>query len=73
MGIAHDFGATDIQLRQPRLLRRLTIECPVTKQPSDTGFELSALPSLTISPQVLLDCLECGQDHEWSVDDARFG
>ena len=52
------------------LLRRLVIRCPVTGLPSDTGFELTALPQLN-GEQVLIDCLECGQDHVWLVEDAH--
>jgi hypothetical protein len=51
------------------LLRRLTIRCPVTGRAADTGFEISAMPSATRPPHLLVDCLECGQDHEWTVDD----
>ncbi len=50
------------------LLRRLTITCPVTGLTADTGFELTALPQL-IGEQMLVDCLECGQDHAWLVED----
>jgi hypothetical protein len=60
-------AATDIQL--PILLRRLLITCPATGLPTDTGFELSQVPSVAASRQLLGDCLECGQDHEWDVDD----
>ena len=72
MGLAHDLGATKSLVGQPQLLRRLTIICPVTRQPTDTGFELTALPLVTEAPQWLLDCLECGQDHMWSVDDVSL-
>jgi len=51
------------------LLRRLAIRCPVTGLPTDTGFELTALPQLT-GEQTLIDCLECGQDHPWRVEEA---
>ena len=34
-----------------------------------TGFEITATPSVTGPPCLLVDCLECGQDHEWTVDD----
>jgi len=54
---------------QPMLLRRLLITCPATGLPTDTGFELSAVPSVSRARQLLVDCLECGQDHEWSLDD----
>jgi len=52
------------------LLRRLVITCPVTGTATDTGFELSELPAVAAGPQLLIDCLECGQDHPWRIDDA---
>jgi hypothetical protein len=72
MALTHDVGAIDVQVQRGRLLRRLTIQCPVTGRPSDTGFELTELPLVTGSAQWLLDCLECGQDHEWRADDLRM-
>lgn len=56
--------------RGPRLVRRLLIRCPVTGTSADTGFELHAFAELRRRSQLLVDCLECGQDHEWTVDDA---
>ena len=53
------------------LVRRLTIHCPATGRAADTGFEISAMPTLRARPQILVDCLECGQDHEWTVDDIQ--
>lgn len=52
------------------LLRRLMIQCPSTGLPTDTGFELTEIPRLARTRQVLVDCLECGQDHEWRLEDA---
>ena len=51
------------------LLRRLMIRCPVTGDATDTGFEITALPLISDTAHRLIDCLECGQDHEWTVDD----
>ena len=51
------------------LLRRLLIRCPVTGDVTDTGFEITALPSVPHTAHRLIDCLECGQDHRWTVDD----
>jgi len=68
MGVLHetmDAGAPPL----PRLLRRLMIACPETGRLSDTGFELSAIPRIAGPQQLLVDCLECGQDHEWRIDD----
>lgn len=61
-------AATAAVNRPTLLLRRLSITCPVTGSPTDTGFELTDVPALASSPQVLIDCLECGQDHEWDID-----
>lgn len=55
------------------LLRRLVIRCPATGRATDTGFELAAVPSVTQRPQLLVDCLECGQDHEWRLEDSFLG
>ena len=52
------------------LLRRLLIRCPVTGIGADTGWELSAVPNLVPAHNLLVDCPECGQDHQWQVDDA---
>jgi len=56
--------------RQTDLLRRLMITCPVTGLAADTGFELSAIPTLSKGQQWLIDCLECGQDHPWQLEEA---
>jgi hypothetical protein len=57
-------------VRQRALLRRLMIVCPETFRATDTGFELTAIPRLSARRQLLVDCLECGQDHEWQVEDS---
>lgn len=68
---AQSFGsvAVDRQLR-PMLLRRLMVRCPVTGISADTGLDLSSVPKLVSSEQLLVDCPECGQDHTWIADDA---
>jgi hypothetical protein len=60
----------DPLVRQRTLLRRLMIVCPETGRAADTGFELTEVPGLSARQQVLVDCLECGQDHEWQVEDS---
>ena len=55
---------------QAALLRRLMIMCPATGIATDTGFELSAVPAVSRGQQWLVDCLECGQDHPWHLEDA---
>lgn len=52
------------------LLRRLMILCPVTGRTTDTGLELLSIPTASARPQMLVDCLECGQDHQWQIDEA---
>jgi hypothetical protein len=63
-------SATTFRPKRTRLLRRLMIRCPVTGLATDTGVEPWALPAVVDGPQLLVDCLECGQDHPWDVDDA---
>jgi hypothetical protein len=73
MSVVHDERAAhsaEPRARQRTLLRRLMIMCPATGHPADTGFELSGVPAASARQQVLVDCLECGQDHEWSIEDA---
>ena len=52
------------------LAQRLMIFCPHTGLPVDTGNELSAIGRLAPRPQVLIDCIECGQDHGWLIEEA---
>ena len=52
------------------LLRRLLIRCPATGLATDTGFELTSISTASRSPQMLIDCLSCGQDHSWAIADA---
>ena len=76
MSVVHDERAP--QFPEPpvgyhNLLRRLMIRCPATGRDADTGVELSAVPSVTKGHQRLVDCLECGQDHEWRLEDSFLG
>jgi hypothetical protein len=48
---------------------RLMIACPHTGNPVDTGYEPPDIPAVAI-PHMLVDCLECGQDHRWRIEDA---
>jgi hypothetical protein len=63
--ISHQRGA-----KTRVLLRRLMATCPVTAVPVDTGYELTEIPRLGRRPQLLVDCLECGQDHSWHLENA---
>ena len=51
------------------ILHRLLITCPVTGRPADTGHERTATATLGSERQLLVDCLECGQDHPWTIQD----
>jgi len=62
--------AAEPAARPRTLLRRLMITCPTTGRAADTGFELLVLSQISSRQQILVDCLECGQDHEWRIDDA---
>jgi hypothetical protein len=46
------------------------IRCPISGRATDTGFELTSIPAVGRSPQLLVDCLACGQDHSWEIGDA---
>ena len=56
--------------RGSMLLRRLMIRCALTGLPADTGFGLAEIPAVGTRQQNLIDCLECGQDHPWQLEDA---
>lgn len=68
--VAPDPSVVPGHARGSVLLRRLKIRCTRTGLPADTGFELSEVPALAAQQQVLVDCLECGQDHPWQLEDA---
>ena len=70
MSVVHDGRAPGNQYKI--LLRHLMIICPQTGRAADTGFELTAVPRLSARQQVLVDCLECGQDHEWQVEESSL-
>ncbi len=63
-------AAVGMRATRPLLLRRLMIRCPTSGMATDTGFELSSVPTVSRSPQLLVDCLACGQDHPWEISDA---
>ena len=62
--------ASTIRPERSRLLRRLAITCPTTGVATDTGVDLWDVPAVATGQQLLVDCLECGQDHAWNIDDA---
>jgi hypothetical protein len=63
-------AAVGMRARRSVLLRRLMIRCPISGRATDTGFELTSIPAVSRSPQLLVDCLACGQDHPWEIGDA---
>ena len=72
MSVMHDQQAAHSarpRARSGTLLRRLMIVCPTTGLAADTGFELLGVPKASSRRQILVDCLECGQDHEWRIED----
>ena len=72
MSVVHEQRAAHSAERRARsgtLLRRLAIVCPTTGRAADTGFELLGVPKASSRQQILVDCLECGQDHEWRIED----
>jgi hypothetical protein len=73
-GVRHEGppNSREALARRRILLRRLSIRCPVTGLASDIGLELTALPNIT-GEQLLVDCLECGQDHVWRIEDCFLG
>ena len=50
------------------LPRRLLVACPETGLLTATGLDLWNPP--TQVRNTLVDCLECGQDHEWQLEEA---
>jgi hypothetical protein len=41
-----------------------------TGLPVDTGHELTEIRRLAPQPQMLIDCIVCGEDHAWRIEDA---
>jgi hypothetical protein len=46
------------------------ITCPVTGVPVDTGADVLSAQSKGPGGDILVDCIECGQDHQWNLEDA---
>jgi hypothetical protein len=51
------------------LSQRLMIFCPHTGRPVHTGHGLTEIGGLAPKPQTLIDCTDCGQDHDWLIED----
>jgi hypothetical protein len=59
---------TDAPYRR-RVVPHLMISCPHTGNAVDTRFDATAIPSLATA-HLLMDCVECGQDHVWRTEEA---
>ena len=53
-------------------MRQVMIRCPFTGDLVPTGLEASSLEKLDQSQYLLIDCLECGQDHGWEPSQATL-
>jgi len=51
-------------------VRQVMIACPVTNQLTPAGIETASIEKLDQPQYLLIDCLECGQDHPWEPHDA---
>jgi hypothetical protein len=67
-GVPH-FGGVGVLNRRPVPQSRVAVRCPDTGFAVFTGLGLSAVPSVNGS-QVLTECMACGQDHAWRIEDA---
>lgn len=63
------FGAIGALNRRPVPQSRVAVRCPDTGFAVFTGLGLSAVPRVE-GLQVLTDCMACGQDHAWRIEDA---
>lgn len=53
-------------------MRQVMIRCPITGDLVPTGLEVSSLQKLDQPRYLLIDCLECGQDHSWEPSQATL-
>ena len=53
-------------------MRQVMIRCPFTGDLVPTGLEASSVEKLDQSQHLLIDCLECGQDHTWEPSEATL-
>jgi hypothetical protein len=51
-------------------MRQVMIRCPITGDLVPTGLEATSLQKLDRADYLLIDCLECGQDHLWEPSQA---
>lgn len=53
-------------------MRQVMIRCPFTGDLVPTGLEASSLQKLDRTEYLLIDCLECGEDHLWEPSGATL-
>jgi len=53
-------------------MRQVMIRCPNTEDLVPTGLEVTSLQKLDEPRYLLIDCLECGQDHSWESSQATL-
>ena len=53
-------------------MRQVMIRCPNTEDLVPTGLEAASLQKLDQAEYLLIDCLECGQDHLWEPSGATL-
>ena len=51
-------------------MRQVMIRCPISGELVFAGLEVSDLEHLDRTGYLLIDCLECGQDHAWEPSQA---
>ena len=53
-------------------MRQVMIRCPNTEELAPTGVEAPSPEKLDQPSYLLIDCLECGQDHSWEPSQATL-
>ncbi len=51
-------------------MRQVMFRCPNTGELAPTGLEATSPEKLDQPSYLLIDCLECGQDHSWEPSHA---
>ena len=53
-------------------MHQVMIHCPVTGDLVPTGLQATSMQKLDQAGYLLIDCLECGQDHVWEPSQASL-
>ncbi len=53
-------------------MHQVMIRCPVTGDLVPTGLQATSVQKLDQAAYLLIDCLECGQDHVWEPSQASL-